>query len=126
MSGSLVFTTYIHLMPHAMDADLIDDRSLIVCRNATINEDANCTHYLDDEGLGMQQEQHSMAGAEEVGEDGEADVGEEKDEAATENEPLSVDDYSASACDACDDQQSSGAGRVIGGSNTCWNAAADD
>jgi hypothetical protein len=112
-----------HFHPQHLQTS-IDDASLQ--RNATIDEDANCTHYLDDEGLGMQQEHHNMAGAEEVGEDGEADISEEKDEAATENEPLSVDDYYASACDACDEQQSNGGGRVIGGFNTCWNAAADD
>ncbi len=111
------------------------------CRNATINEDANCTHYLDDDegdGLGLQHER--QAGAESTeeedgdgeGEDEDSEQQEDDDKAhnvaaATETpSQKAVDEHYASACDACDEQQSVGEGKVPGATNTCWSAAEDD
>lgn len=101
-----------------------------ICRNATINEDANCTHYLEGDGReGLQQEREST---EEEDGDGEEEDGEEEgdvDVGKLENELLSQkagDDYCATPCDACDRQESGGAGRLPGAVNTCWSAAEDD
>lgn len=109
-----------------------------MCRNATINEEANCTHYLDDDERDeLQQERQACAESTTEEEDGdgeeEEDGHEEEDELrkleAVNEHPSSqkpVDEHCASACDACDRQQSGGAGRLPGATNTCWSAAADD
>ena len=113
----------------------------MLCRNATINEDANCTHYLDDdEARGKQCEQER--GAESTEDEG-GSSGESEGEGAGEDQwhgyegdEYRKDDHESYTsmpppqeavkcdnidnCDVSGDQQRPGSGRPP--ASTCWCA----
>jgi hypothetical protein len=105
-----------------------------VCRNATINEDANCTHYLDgddDEG-GEQQER----GAESTEDEGEESTGFEDPDHEFCREDQEFSSYPPQTTvegvkcnvdngDVYGDQQQSGVGSRPPASSTSWCAEDD-
>lgn len=108
----------------------------VLCRNATINEDANCTHYLDDDEGGKQQceQERGAESTEDEGGDSEGGEGEESngfegDEFCKDDQesypPQKVESVKCNIgnCDAYGDQQP-GVGRPPASTN-CWCAADD-
>lgn len=113
-----------------------------MCRNATINEDANCTHYLDgDDDEGGEQQERGAESTKDEGGEGEGGEGEESTGFEDSDHEFCREDQEFSSyppqttvegvkcnvdnSDVCGDQQQSGVGSKPLASSNCWCAEDD-